>query len=251
AHTKRAGFTLIELLVVVSIIALLIGILLPALGRARKQAQQLTDGTQVREIQRALLNFAQDNGDFYPRPSSFDRYDYTEGNEPEMNTTPDSDLENKNRSGAVFSILIADGQVVTQQCVSPAEADGTINPDPNFQTTSPELANRPNRALWDPAFIGTRDQNDGFWNSTNTGLLGTPDRKDDITIAGEGSNLSYAHLPIAGARLGYWGATYSATQIVLGNRGPAYIVDGNNDPINATWTLLGTPEGSKIGRAHV
>src|SRR5690606_10794252 len=57
-------------------------------------------------------------------------------------------------------------------------------------------------------------------------------------------NLSYAHLPIAGARLGYWGATYSATQIVLGNRGPAYIVDGNNDPINATWTLLGTPEGS-------
>ncbi len=64
--SRRTGFTLIELLVVISIIALLIGILLPALGLARQTARQMQSSTQVRGIHNALVTFAQGNKSYYP-----------------------------------------------------------------------------------------------------------------------------------------------------------------------------------------
>jgi len=63
---KRQGFTLIELLVVISIIALLIGILLPALGAARRTARQMQSNTQVRGMHQSLVMYSQSNNDKYP-----------------------------------------------------------------------------------------------------------------------------------------------------------------------------------------
>jgi len=63
---KRRGFTLIELLVVVAIIALLIAILLPSLGRAREQANRTTCQANVGGNAKAMAVYAADNNDQYP-----------------------------------------------------------------------------------------------------------------------------------------------------------------------------------------
>ncbi|MEM9416341.1 MAG: prepilin-type N-terminal cleavage/methylation domain-containing protein [Planctomycetota bacterium] len=68
---RPSGFTLIELLVVISIIALLIGILLPALGAARASARDSQSLSNVRQIGSiAMTNYLIDRKDRYPWHSS-------------------------------------------------------------------------------------------------------------------------------------------------------------------------------------
>lgn len=63
---KTAAFTLIELLVVISIIALLVGILLPALGAARASARRAICLSNQHQVVTATITYAMDNNDQMP-----------------------------------------------------------------------------------------------------------------------------------------------------------------------------------------
>ena len=62
----KRGFTLIELLVVISIIALLIAILLPALQKARESAEAIKCTSNIKEIGLGVLLYTEDFSKYFP-----------------------------------------------------------------------------------------------------------------------------------------------------------------------------------------
>ena len=119
---RNQGFTLIELLVVMAIIALLLSLLLPALAKARAAARQIKDATQIQQVHKGWLIWANDFGGIYPTPGLINRLAL---NGVEVPGRGDEDLT-ANGHAQLHAACISANAYSPQLLVSPSEASGRV-----------------------------------------------------------------------------------------------------------------------------
>ena len=201
--TKRKGFTLIELLVVMSIIALLLSILMPALGRARAEAMLAKDQTQVKAIFSGFTMWTPSHKGKYPIPGLEKRLAgsggmYIKGRGPE-------DMS-QNDHAKVLSMCVMQNLFSTDVLFAPTESGDNVYP---MEAYNYNIYDVTDWIFWD----------DTLYNNLTDEILGC--------------NNSYGIIPVTGKRKQQsWGtSTHNPTSFaIIGTRGPT-----NDDTIDANW----------------
>lgn len=181
------GFTVVELVVVIvlSLVVGLIALVAITPTHNRHPTRYLKDMTQVRGLMSSLVIFSNNNQDRLPLPSLLDASDATIA----------APVETKDTTANIFSILVYQGFIPVEMCVSPAEYNGKIKVFDKYSFSSPATAAKPADALWDPAFSA------------------------DFTSP-SGGNFSYGHQIPIGTDPPRWSNTFSSVEAIVGNRGP-------------------------------
>ncbi len=142
SHARRVGsgraFTLIELLVVVAVIAVLIGVLLPALGLARGSSRAIVAANNLRSVAQGVAIYTGDSDDFFP-PS----YVYASSRSGEDWKLEDQLNENPNPTHGYLHwswFLFESGSAGADAFTNPAVLSGgapATNPGADFEDWEP------------------------------------------------------------------------------------------------------------------
>lgn len=173
---------------------LLLCFALVALRRLHRGAVTIEESTQIRGIHQGFVLWRPSNDDSYPSPSGLDKADAT---------IRAADPRAKDTTSNIYSILVFNGFISPEICVSLMESNPDIRACRNYAFSNPPTAANPSLALWDPAF------------------------SVDFTN-GKIGNASYAHqLPIwRGAPPDRpnvhprWFSTFQGNEPILASRGP-------------------------------
>ncbi len=218
----RRAFTLVELLVVVAIIALLISLLLPALGRAQRAAKTVNDAANITQVHKGFLSYANsDSKGRLPTPGLISRLP-VQGAGPggATATVPGQGEEDisKNNTASLYSSMIAANFVTPDVLYSPVEENPIVRQmtNYNFQAYNPAA---PAPTFWDPGFYANIHLAPGAGASAVC-------------------HTSYAHLALIGDRKKlYWTNRAGSTRPVLGNRG-THRGAFSGDNYRLSYTLL-------------